>query len=143
MYDIANAIGQGIVDQATYVGTLSTAIFGAMVALRLQFKLTRASERPVVWLPAFWIATVLAVHTIGSVVAISGLMIELTPVFYAFPFDTGKEFSAHNFDGTRIGVLKWFGRIQLGTFLLLLLCAGAFILKNLSSDTTPPLQKGS
>ena len=130
-YEVAAAIREGIVDQANYLGTLAMAIFGGMVALLLQFKLICANAPPVFWLPAFWVAIVFAVPTIALVFVITGMMIELTPVLHAFPFDMTREFANQKFDNTKILTLRWFSRIQLGTFLLLLAVGGAFVLRNI------------
>ena len=133
--EIAAAIGQGIVDQANYLGALATAIFGGMVAVRLQFKLSDVASLQTHWSCLFWIATVFLAITIGLVFVISGAMIELAPVFYSFPFEAKLQFSEHDFEGTGIGRLKAYSRIQVLVFILSSVFSGLFILRNIVGST--------
>ena len=134
-YEVATAVAQGVVDQANYLGALGTAIFGATVALCLQFKLVATDARSASWPYAFWIGSFFAIPTIGLVFVVSGLVIEIAPVLYAFEFCSNLEFSEQKFGDTRIGDLKWFSRIQVCTFVALLISSGAFVLRNIVPQT--------
>ena len=135
MLEIASAIERGIVGQANFLASLSTAIFGGMVAFRLQFRLSSSAARQVRWTWAFWLATVFAVPTIGLPFAISGMLIEVAPVLFSFPFDTTKELAAQDFSGTRMEDVQTYSKMQVFTFIPLAIFAGTFILKNVAGNS--------
>lgn len=135
MLVIAAAIERGIVGQANFVAGLTTAIFGGMVALRVQFMLY-GKEGPILrWSWGFWGATLFMLPTVGLAFAISGLLIEIAPILFSHRFDIAKEFSQQNFCGTRIGKLEEFSLVQMLTFIVFVVLSGVFVLRNVVQKT--------
>ena len=133
MTEIAAAIESGIVGQANFLGGLATAILGAMIVLWIQIRLSSTGGVRVRWTWSFWIGALFAIVTIALVFVISGVMIEVVPLLFSFPFDASKEFSAQDFGGTRIGVLEIYSRIQVVTFIGLGLFGGLFVFRNVAA----------
>ena len=134
MEPVGYLIAQSIVEQTHFLSALSTAIFGATVALRLQIRLSNFDNLPVRWSYAFWITVFCAIPAIGMAFVISGLVIELIPVLYFLDFSFAKEFSSYDFSDTRITNLEVFSQIQVYAFVPLLISSGAFVLRNIVTD---------
>ena len=136
----AAAIEQGIVGQANFLGGLGTAILGAMVVLRMQYRL---NDRAVCCTWAFWVATIFVVPTVGLVFAISGLMIELAPILFSFSFAGNLEFSEQAFDNCRMDVLHGYSRAQMYSFIGASTFGGLFIFSNIVEKRQKPREGDS
>ena len=93
--DIANAIERGIVSQQQLITSLSLALIGGLLALRLQFEKYFANTlknrvlNDILLLVSIGLAS-------GAIVIgflISGRLIEIAPLFFNFEFDSCKRFS--------------------------------------------------
>ena len=117
--DIANAIERGIISQQQLITTLSLALIGGLLALRLQFKkyFTNTLKDRVFNDRLLLVSIVLAGIAIFFGFLISGRLIQIAPLFFNYEFNTSMKFSDQNIPWEPVPSLLLLSWIQILAFL--------------------------
>ena len=131
---VASAIERGIISQSELLSSLSVAVIGGLVALRLQLLLHNASRPKGVFaiLRVRWYIAVVALATLTILIGflISGRLLVISPALYNLQFEGVSTFSDDLLKEKSWPTLLQLSKAQVGSFLASAVLGATVILKS-------------